>query len=149
MPRVRIEHDDLILIADGRKALFLRNRGDADLPDLRVEDVMKAGANPRTADQGADRPGRHWSMPDGARSAMETTDYHHLAETEFAQTVGAALNEHERTGHIKSLIVAAPPAALADLRKTYSISLRARVKAEIDKDFTRHPLSEIQRLLTL
>ncbi|NWG72516.1 MAG: host attachment protein [Parvularculaceae bacterium] len=148
MAALKIEHDDLVLVADGRKALFLRNRGDAELPDLRVEEVLTGAPNPRTSEQGADRPGRQWNMPDGRRSAMESTDYHQLAEADFARSVAAALNEHDRIGKVSALVVAAPPATLADLRKGYSPSLRSKLKAEIDKDLTKHPVSEIEKLLT-
>jgi protein required for attachment to host cells len=143
----KISHDDLILVADGRKALFLRNHGDAALLDLRVEKVLSNGDNGKTFEQGADRPGRINDSMSGRPSAYEQTDWHDLSEQEFARTVGATLNEHDRSGKIASLIVVAPPAALADLRKTYSVSLKAKLKREIAKDLTKHDVKDIERIL--
>lgn len=35
---MRISHDTLVLVADGRKSLFLRNEGDEEFLNLVVED---------------------------------------------------------------------------------------------------------------
>ena len=56
MSKLAIPHDALVFIGDGRKALFLRNTGDAKYPDLKVEQVF-AEENPPTHEQGTDRPG--------------------------------------------------------------------------------------------
>ena len=37
MSQLRIPHDAVVFVGDGRKALFLRNIGDAKFPNLRVE----------------------------------------------------------------------------------------------------------------
>ena len=50
-------------------------------------------------------------------------------------------------GLVKSLILIAPPRALGVLRQTYSHNLRAAVRAEIDKDFVKLPLHEIEEHL--
>ena len=147
MPALEIEHDDVVLVADGRKALFLRNHGDADLVDLRVESVMTAPPNPKTAAQGTDRPGRAQDSMTGRPSAYEQTDWHELAEREFAAEVAAAIGEHERKGRIAALIVAAPPAALAELRAALPDAVRRKIKAEVAKDLTMRPIPEIEKLL--
>ncbi len=48
-----IPSDTLVLVGDGRKALFLRNRGGAGHPELFTETVMEQN-NPSTHDQGTD-----------------------------------------------------------------------------------------------
>src|SRR5579859_4103794 len=53
----KLPHDALVFIGDGRKALFLRNAGDEQIPDLRTEQVFKDD-NPRSGEQGTDKPGR-------------------------------------------------------------------------------------------
>jgi hypothetical protein len=40
MPGIRIPYDALVLIGDGKKAIFYRNKGDGELPNLIVEQVM-------------------------------------------------------------------------------------------------------------
>ena len=50
-------------------------------------------------------------------------------------------------GKAKSLIVVAPPRALGVLRQAYSHNLRAALHAEIDKDFVKLPVHEIEKHL--
>jgi protein required for attachment to host cells len=73
MTMLKIPHNALVFVGDGRKALFLRNDGDAIAPNLRTEKVFE-DANPSTHDQGSDRPGRvsEAALP-GRRSAVDPT----------------------------------------------------------------------------
>ena len=57
MNMLKIPHNALVFVGDGRKALFLRNDGDAKSPNLRTEKVFEE-ENPSTHEQGSDRPGR-------------------------------------------------------------------------------------------
>ena len=50
-------------------------------------------------------------------------------------------------GEAKSLVLVAPPRALGVLRQAYSSGLRAAPKAEIDKDFVKMPVHEIEKKL--
>jgi len=104
----KLPHDALVLIGDGRKALFLRNAGDEKFPDLRTERVF-AEENPPTHEQGTDRPGR--GVESGGthrRSSIEQTDWHHLEEHRFAERVAKALEDVVRTRHVPALLIAAP-----------------------------------------
>ena len=56
MNRLSIPHDALVFVGDGQKALFLRNAGDATLPNLTTERVL-TDANLPAREQGTDRPG--------------------------------------------------------------------------------------------
>ena len=40
MTKLKIPHDALIFVGDGRKALFLRNAGDEKFPNLKTERVF-------------------------------------------------------------------------------------------------------------
>jgi protein required for attachment to host cells len=140
----KLPHDALVLIGDGRKALFLRNAGDEKMPDLRTERVF-AEENPPTHEQGTDRPGR--GVESGGthrRSSIEQTDWHHLEEHRFAERVAKALEDVVRTRHVPALLIAAPPKTLADLRKAFHADVKAKIVAEVDKDLTKHPVSEIE-----
>jgi protein required for attachment to host cells len=44
-------------------------------------------------------------------------------------------------------VVVAPARTLADLRASFSPALRRKIIAEVDKDLTKHPVHEIERLL--
>lgn len=144
--RLKLPHDGMVLVSDGRKALFLKNAGDELYWNLTVAKVMEAPDNPPTADQGTDKPGRAFPAA-GAndRSAMEQTDWHALAEARFAGDVATEL-EHA-AAQAKAVIVAAPPRTLAELRKQIPASLKSRIVAEINKDLTKHPVHEIEEHL--
>jgi protein required for attachment to host cells len=147
MKKPVIPQDALVFVGDGRKALFLRNHGDAKFPNLRTEKVFDQ-ENPSTHEQGSDRPGRlseaHIS---GRRSAVEPTDWHDIEEHRFARKVAAAVEQIVRGNEATALIVVAPPRTLADLRNAFHPDVKACIIAEINKDLTKHSLIEIEKHL--
>ena len=147
MKKLAIPHDAVIFVGDGRKALFLRNDGDEKFPNLKTERVF-AEDNPATHDQGSDRPGRSFASAHSTqRSAMESTDLHEIEQHRFVQRVSAALEALVRRLDTPALVIVAPPRALADLRQALHADVKARLIAEIDKDLTKHPVWEIERLV--
>jgi protein required for attachment to host cells len=148
MSRLQIPFDTWVLVADGRKALLLRNATDEIRPDLKVVKVIEQPDNPRTAEHGTDRPGRVVDSASGRRSAVEQTDWHDLAERDFAAGVTDEMERHRRDGDFSKLVVVAPARTLAEFRQRFSKELHAMVMAELDKDLTKHPVHEIERLLT-
>lgn len=146
MTALAIAHDTWILVGDGRKALVLRNEGDEAFPNLETVRVFDAGHIPRTAAMGTDRPGRSVQSADGRRAGVDQTDWHELAEQRFAAEVAHALDA--RIEAFAKLVVVAPPRTLAELRRSFSHTLRAKIVAEVDKDLTHHPIYDIERLLT-
>src|SRR5215472_4427327 len=148
MGKINIPHDAIIFIGDGRKALFLRNAGDEKFPNLKTEQVF-VGDNPATHDQGTDKPGRVYASAaaGGRRAAVEPTDWHELEEHRFARMVAEAVQKLVRERKVKAAVIAAPPRTLAELPQAFHEDVKARIIAEIDKDFTRHPVYEIERHL--
>jgi protein required for attachment to host cells len=144
---VKIPASALILVADGRKALLLANHGSAAHPDLRLEASLENAPNPATHEQGTDRPGRSFQSVGNRRSAVETKDIHQQSETAFAAEAGEMALRVVQNRPSAKLIVVAPPPMLAELRSTLS-RLTSQVVAEIDKDLTKHPISEIQAILS-
>ena len=53
-----ITHGTWIAVADGAKALVMRNDGEADAPNFTVLDVFQNPDNARTSEIGTDKPGR-------------------------------------------------------------------------------------------
>jgi protein required for attachment to host cells len=143
MDKIRIPHDALVFVGDGRKALFLRNHGDAEVLDLRTERVF-LDSNPPTREQGTDKPGRTFASVGPARSAVEPTDWHDIEEHRFARTVAAALEKFVRESKPKALVIVAPPRTLADLRHAFHDNIKSLIVAEINKDLTKHPIHEIE-----
>jgi protein required for attachment to host cells len=146
MSKLRLPHDAVVLIGDGRKALFLRNQGDEAFLDLRVERVF-ADVNPPTHEQGTDKPGRVYASVGNRRGAAETTDWHDLEEHRFARDVAAALERLVRDRKVKSLLIASPPRTLADLRQALHPDVRRCIVADLPKDLTKHPVHEIEQHL--
>jgi protein required for attachment to host cells len=68
MSKLAIPHNAFVFVGDGRKALFLRNAGDAKFPNLRAEGVY-IDENPPTREQGSDRPGRAFKRAGANRRA--------------------------------------------------------------------------------
>ncbi|MDA9506466.1 host cell attachment protein [Bradyrhizobium sp. CCBAU 11386] len=144
---IRIPHRAIVFVGDGRKALFLRNEGNERSPNLKIEAVFEE-ENPPAHSQGSDRPGRvSKGSHSGQRSAVAMTDWHELEEGRFARQVAAAAERLLRSEHATSLIVVAPPRTLAELRSVFHDDVRRRIVGELDKDLTKHPVSDIEKHL--
>ncbi|MGO4174782.1 host attachment protein [Bosea sp. TAF32] len=136
-----------MIICDARKAMFLRNEGSPTLLKLEVEQIKQASPNPPNGQQGADRPGRMQNAV-APTSATDETDWHDLAEKQFARETAAALNLASQSGRSRGIVLVAPPRILAVLRQHLDEQSRSRIVAEVDKDLTKHPIHAIERLLT-
>lgn len=139
-----LPHDAIVLVGDGRKALFLRNDGDEKFANLVIEGAF-VDDNPSTHDQGSDRPGRSFASAGVRRSAMEPTDWHDIEEHQFAERVSKALEALARERKAPALAIAAPPRTLADVRAALAPDAKAKVIVEINKDLTKMPVWEIEK----
>lgn len=146
MTKLQLTHDVWVLVGDGRKALLLRNHGDATFPNLRAVRTFHDADNPPSSAHGTDRPGRSIEHVSGRRSSMDQTDWHELAEQRFIQNVAAALGLLE--DDISSLVVVAPPRTLSQLRSSFNNGLRKKIVLEVNKDLTHHPIHEIEGILS-
>ena len=144
---MNLPNNTLVLVADGRKMLFLRNHGNAAQIDLRVE-AHREQDNPPSHDQGSDAPGRSFASIGSRRSAMEETDFHQIAEDRFAAEAADLLRERALGGDFETLVVVAPPRTLGELRKHYHKEVASRIVDEISKDLTDCPIGEIEAALT-
>ena len=145
-PTPTISHNALVLIGDGQKALFLRNKGTARQVKLEVEQVLEQ-ENPATREQGTDRPGRAISSVGTARSAVEEVDWHHIAKERFAAEIAEALYRHAHDNRFDKLVVIAPAKILGNLRKAFHAEVTDRIVGEIPKQLTSHPIPQIERLI--
>lgn len=147
MSELSIQQGEWVVVCDGAKALVLENTGDAKFPNLKTRDVYEQKSL-ATHELGAAAPGRSHSSVGHGRSSVAQTDWHDQAEqtflTELAQRLDAAVLSHQ----VKSLIMVAPPRALGMIRSAYGNALRAAVRAEVDKDFVKLPVHEIEKHLT-
>ena len=146
MTAVSIDHAAWVMVGDGEKALFFRNEGDATYPNLEVVDVLEQD-NPKTSDQGTDRPGRSFSSVGARRSAMQETNWHKLEKHRFAKEIADVLYSAAHRGQYSKLVIAAPPMIMGDLRKALHKEVSDKVVAEVSKDLTNLPANEIERIL--
>ena len=156
---MQMAHNAVVLVADGRKLLFLRNKGDAAHPDLQVE-MAEEHPNPADRDQASDAAGRasgglggsgFGSGPAGAapgtRSSVADTDFHQLEEDRFATEAADMLKRRVLAHDFEQLIVVAPPRTLGELRKHYHGEVSKRIAGELAKDLTGHPVADIEKAL--
>lgn len=143
---MQLPHNAFVVVADGRKMLFLRNEGDAVHPDLQVE-RKRVQDNPANGEQKTDAPGRAFSSVGSGRSAFEEADFHQIEEDRFAADTAELLRKRALNNDFETLIVVAPPRTLGELRKNYHKEVENRLAGEIDKDLTRHTITEIEAAL--
>lgn len=145
---MRIPNEALVLVADGRKMLFLRNKGDEAIVDLRVESNHDQ-ENPPIREQATDAPGRSMSSVGSARSAMEPTDFHQIQEDRFAADAAEMLRKRALSNDFEQLVIVAPPRTLGELRKRYHKTVETRLIAEIDRDLTGMPIPTIEQTIAM
>jgi protein required for attachment to host cells len=147
MSKPKIRHGDWVVVCDGKKALVLENVGDEWLLDLKTREVFEHVGH-KTCELGTDAPGRAFNSVGSTRSAMEQTDWHDQEEQRFLHRLSSHLDAAVIAGKAKSLIVVAPPRALGVLRNAFSSHVVGAVRGEIDKDFVKMPVHEIEKHLT-
>ena len=166
---MHVPHNSVVVVADGRKMLFLRNEGDDVHPNLIVETAQEK-PNPATRDQATDAAGGASSTQSGpgapnvaqggsghargggaqfapSRGSFEQTDFHQLEEDRFAAEVADLLKKRALRNDFESLIIVAPPKTLGEMRKHYHKEVSERLAGELDKDLTGHPIPDIEQAL--
>ncbi|WP_370275023.1 host attachment family protein [Pararhodobacter marinus] len=135
-----------VLVADGQKALFLRNEMDAQDPMLEVIRIEEQD-NPADREQATDKPGRMNDTGVQQRSALAETDFHKLAKEQFADELAEILYKQAHKGRFERLVIVAPPVVLGELRAKLHKEVAARVVAELDKTLTNHPIDKIEAIV--
>ena len=141
----RLSNKARVLVADGAHALVLRNDGDAVSPNLKLVRAYEQD-NPATRNQGTDKPTRT-NDSFGRRSSIESTDWHRVAEDQFVQRIAGDMAQDLARGDFETIVLVAPPIALGKFRKAASSALAKATILEIDKDLTKHPVDEIEKII--
>lgn len=142
---MKIPHDAKIVVADGERALFLRNAGDDGLVDFKVVSHEEID-NPPTREQGTDKPGRFNDAGPG-RSAVADTDWHELEKERFAHHLAERLQKLVHNHPETKLIVVAPPKIMGEIRPAMHKEVADCVIGEVTKDLTNHPVAEMEKIL--
>lgn len=146
MDQVNIAKGAWVVVCDGGKALIFENSGSPAAVKLDTREVRDHADAP-THQQGTDRPGRVHQSFGSARSAVEQTDWHDEAERDFLESLARRLDAAIAGGETSELIIIAAPRALGMLRAAYSPAIRQALRGEIDKDYVKVPIREIEKHL--
>jgi protein required for attachment to host cells len=147
MRKLNIAAGDWVVVCDGSKALVCRNAGDEAFLDLKVIEDREMEDLP-TRDLGAQRPGRVQEAVSTERSAVGQTDWHDEAERAFLKELAERLHHAAAAGEVSGLFLVAPPRALGMIRPVLSPAVVRILRGELDKDYVKLPIGDIEKRLT-
>jgi protein required for attachment to host cells len=141
-----LPHRALVLVADGKKVLFLRNHGDQNQIDLRTES-HDARKDRKDSDIKTDAPGTNKQSMGYGRPAMDETDFHQQEEDRWVKDAADELKKRALRNDFDALAVIAPPKALGVLKKCLHKEVQKRIVLTINKEMTDRPIPDIEELL--
>ena len=141
-----IPHGALVLVADGKKMLFLRNKGDEGIIDLRTEAHDKRDDS-KDRELKTDAPGTQSPRVGIGRDTMEETDFHQQEEDRWVKDAAEELKKRALRNDFDALVLVVPPKALGVLRKELHKEVEKRVVVTINKEMTDRPIKDIEELL--
>ena len=141
-----LPHRALVLVADGKKVLFLRNHGDQNQIDLRTES-HDARKDRKDSEIKTDAPGTNKQSMGYGRPAMDETDFHQQEEDRWVKDAADELKKRALRNDFDALAVIAPPKALGVLKKCLHKEVQKRIVVTINKEMTDRPIPDIEELL--
>jgi protein required for attachment to host cells len=127
-----IPNNALIVVADGAKALVLRNKG-------------ATGAALELSEEGHIAPDAGAQGPSGSRPAGQTPG--ETDEATFAKTVAQALNTLKQRNDFDALVLVADPQTLGQIRGALHKTVENAVVKSLSKDLTNHSMADIAKAL--
>jgi len=127
-----IPENSLIVVADGRKAIFFRSHGLRD--DLSLREETRLGPKD-LIDEG----------PSGSRPEEQTL--RQTDEATFAKQLAETLYKMKNGGKFDSLVLVADPQTLGQLRDTMHKTVPRSMVFSLAKDFTNHSINDIESAL--
>jgi len=141
-----LPHNALVLVADGRKMLFFRNRGDENQIDLRTES-HDARQDRKDRYYRTDAPGTEKQRFGFGHSTYEETDFHQQEEDRWIKQAAEELEARALRGDFDALGVVAPPKAMGVLRKCLHKEVEKRLICTVNKEMSGRPVPDIEALL--
>ena len=141
-----LPHNALVLVADGRKMLLLRNHGDQNQIDLRTES-HDFRHDRKDREIKTDGPGTQSPRVGIGRDTMEETDFHQQDEDRWVKDAADELKRRALRNDFDALAVIAPPKALGVLRKELHKEVERRIVMTLNKEMTDRPIPDIEELL--
>lgn len=146
---MKIPNRTLVVVADGRKLVLLRNHGDEGRIDLRIEHHAEqdlAADHASKSDLAGQSPAPAGSGMGGG--TMAEPDYHQQAEDRWAKAAAELLQRRALANDFPALVVIAPPRTLGVLRPHYHKTVEALLIGEFAKEMTDRPVPDIEALVT-
>ena len=141
-----IPHGALVLVADGKKMLFLRNQGDEGIIDLRTE-AHDERDDRKDREIKTDAPGAQSPRVGIGRDTMDETDFHQQEEDRWVKDAAEELKRRALRNDFEALVLVVPPKALGVLRKELHKQVEKRIVATLNKEMTDRPIRDIEELL--
>ncbi len=143
-----VPKNTLVLVADGRKALFLRNEGNAQQIELRT-DSHREREDRKNSDIKTDQSGQS-PAPGGtglSGGTMGEPDFHQQEEDRFAHDLAKDINSMALAGKFDDIVIVAPARTMGELRPLWHKEVSRRIVGEHVKEMTARPLQDIEALL--
>lgn len=141
-----LPHNALVLVADGKKMLFLRNHGDENQIDLRTE-AHEEQEEHKNRDLKTDAPGTMKQSFGYGRPAYQETDFHQQEEDRWIKDAAEELKKRALRNDFEALAIIAPPKALGVLRKELHKEVERRIICTVNKEMSGRPIPDIEALL--
>jgi protein required for attachment to host cells len=143
---MRLPHNALVLVADGRKMLFFRNHGDENQIDLRTE-AHDAREDRKDRDLKTDAPGTTQQSLGFGHSTYEETDFHQQEEDRWIRDAADELKKRALSNDFNALAIVAPPKALGVMKRHFHKEVAKRIVHTINKEMSGRPITDIEALL--
>ena len=140
-----LPHHALVLVADGKKLLLLRNHGDSQQIDLRTEAHDKRD-DAMDRELKTDAPGTQAQSGGFGRPTMDEVDFHQLEEDRWVKDAAEELKRRALRNDFDSLAIVAPPKALGVLRKELHKEVERRLVLTGNQEMTDRPIPHIEVL---
>jgi protein required for attachment to host cells len=141
-----LAHDALVLVADGKKMLFLRNHGDENQIDLRIE-AHGVQEDRKDRELKTDAPGTMKQSFGYGRPAYQETDFHQQEEDRWIKDAAEELKKRALRNDFDALAIVAPPKALGVLKKCLHKEVQKRIVCTINKEMSGRTVPDIEALL--
>ena len=142
-----LPHNALVLVADGRKMLFFRNRGDENQIDLRTEAHEARRYQRKDREIKTDAPGTVKQSFGFGRSTYEEADFQQQEEDRWIKDAAEELKARALRNDFDSVAIIAPPKALGLLKKNLHKEVQKRIVCTVNKEMSGRPIPDIEALL--
>ncbi|KQQ85721.1 hypothetical protein ASF65_04010 [Aureimonas sp. Leaf324] len=144
---LRIPHGALVVVADHRKALLLRNEGEVMRPALRKCRTVELPDS--ESSQGSEVTfGRFNKSSRTLVRDYRDANMRSEARARFARHLIEVLRDVVKTDRIEGMVIVATPHLLGEIRDRLDPHLRRIVIAEVARDLVHLPIRDIAARLT-